>query len=135
MRELKFSFNAFLLVVLIFTALTLFITVIISHMADRTPVNDFYPIDGTEYMVHYSNLEPDGIYSGTIGKASGAFLNNRAFSDYCLLAPDNGKLDITIVVYCYDKVLNPGIVSIPTIENSTATDQRIALTASHLAIV
>ena len=65
MREPKFSFNAFLLVVLIFTALTLFITVIISHMADRTPVNDFYPIDGTEYMVHYSNLEPDGIYSGT----------------------------------------------------------------------
>ena len=83
----------------------------------------------------YAKVYYNGIYSGTIGKASGAFLNNRAFSDYCLLAPDNGKLDITIVVYCYDKVLNPGIVSIPTIENSTATDQRIALTASHLAIV
>lgn len=65
MREPKFSLNAFLLVVLIFAALTLFITVIISHMADRTPVNDFYPVEGTEYMVHYSNLEPDGIYSGT----------------------------------------------------------------------
>ena len=83
----------------------------------------------------YAKVYYNGIYSGTIGKASGAFFNNRAFSDYCLLAPDNGSLDITIVVYCYDKVLNPGIVSIPIIENSTATDQRIALTACHLSVV
>lgn len=64
MREPKFSFNAFLLIILIFTGLTLFITVIVARTADRSPVNDFYPIEGTDYMVHYSNLEPNGIYSG-----------------------------------------------------------------------
>ena len=83
----------------------------------------------------YAKVYYNGIYSGTIGKTSGDIFNNKVFSDYCLLAPDNGKLDITIVVYCYEKILNPGIVSSPIIENSTATDQRIAVTASHLAVV
>ncbi|MBR5358525.1 MAG: HAMP domain-containing histidine kinase [Clostridiales bacterium] len=83
----------------------------------------------------YAKVYCNGSYSGTIGKASGVFLNNKAFSDYCLLAPENGELNITIVVYCYDKITNPGIVSSPIIENSMATDQRVALTASHLAVV
>ena len=83
----------------------------------------------------YAKVYCNGAYSGTIGKAAGVFLNNNAFSDYCLLAPVNGELNITIVVYCYDKITNPGIVSSPIIENSMATDQRVALTASHLSVV
>ena len=65
----------------------------------------------------YAKVYCNGAYSGTIGKATGVFLNNKAFSDYCLLAPEGGELDITIVVYCYDKITNPGIVSSPIIEN------------------
>ena len=83
----------------------------------------------------YAKVYCNGSYSGTIGKPSGVFLNNKAFSDYCLLVPEGGELNITIVVYCYDKITNPGIVSSPIIENSMATDQRVALTASHLAVV
>ena len=83
----------------------------------------------------YAKVFCNGTYAGTIGKASGNVFNNKAFSDYCLLTPRNGELDITIVVYCYDKITNPGIVSSPIIENSTATDLRVALTASHLSVV
>ena len=83
----------------------------------------------------YAKVYCNGAYSGTIGKATGVFLNNKAFSDYCLLAPEGGELDITIVVYCYDKITNPGIVSSPIIENAMATDRRVALTASHLSVV
>jgi len=83
----------------------------------------------------YAKVYCNGAYSGTIGKATGVFLNNNAFSDYCLLAPAGGELNITIVVYCSDKIINPGIVSSPIIENSMATDRRVALTASHLSVV
>ena len=51
MRESKFTMNAFLLVVLIFSALTFFVTVKLTGMADRTPVNTFTPIEGTELSV------------------------------------------------------------------------------------
>lgn len=83
----------------------------------------------------YAKIYCNGVYSGTIGKATGVFLNNKVFSDYCLLAPEGGELNITIVVYCNDKIINPGIVSSPIIENSMATDRRVALTASHLSVV
>ena len=65
MRESKFTLNAFLLVVLIFSALTFFVTVKLTGMADRTPVNTFTPIEGTELSVRYSSLEPNGLYRGS----------------------------------------------------------------------
>lgn len=83
----------------------------------------------------YAKIYNNGKYAGTIGRSSGVLFNNKAFSDYCLLTPENGELNITIVVYCYDKITNPGIVSSPIIENSTATDLRVALAASHLSVV
>ena len=65
MESPKFSFNAFLLVVIIFSALLFFVTVKVMDIADRTPVNSFTPIEGTELAVRYSSLEPNGIYTGT----------------------------------------------------------------------
>ena len=65
MNKPKFTFNAFLLVVVIFSALYFFVTIGVTNVADRTAVNGFFPIEGTEYSVFYSSLEPDGIYSGT----------------------------------------------------------------------
>lgn len=65
MESPKFSFNAFLLVVIIFSALLFFVTVKVMDIADRTPVNSFTPIEGTKLAVRYSSLEPNGIYTGT----------------------------------------------------------------------
>ena len=65
MRESKFTLNAFLLVVIIFSALAFFVTVKLTAMADRTPINSFSPIEGTELAVRYSSLEPNGIYRGS----------------------------------------------------------------------
>lgn len=61
----KFSLNAFLLVFILFSALLFFFTVKVMDIADRTPVNSFTPIEGTELSVRYSSLEPNGICSGT----------------------------------------------------------------------
>lgn len=65
MRDSKFSLNAFLLVVLIVAALTFFITVKVVDLADRSGLNTFTPIEGTDVAVHYSSLEPNGLYRGT----------------------------------------------------------------------
>lgn len=65
MESPKFSLNAFILVVILFSALTFFVTVKLTGMADRTPVNRFTPIEGTELSIRYSSLEPNGIYSGS----------------------------------------------------------------------
>ena len=65
MESPKFSLNAFILVVILFSALTFFVTVKLTGMADRTPVNQFTPIEGTELSIRYSSLEENGIYSGS----------------------------------------------------------------------
>lgn len=64
MRNPKLSVNALLLILLIFGGFTFFITVLIVRMADRTPVNSFHPIEGTDYAIRYSSLEPNGLYQG-----------------------------------------------------------------------
>ena len=33
-------------------------------MADRTGVNSFHPVEGTDYAIRYSSLEPNGLYQG-----------------------------------------------------------------------
>ena len=86
MSRPKFTLNAFLLVLLIFSAIGFFFTVVMTDIADRTAVNGFFPIKGTKYSVMYSSLEPDGLYTGsenahtlvmegTFGNDWGAFLN------------------------------------------------------------
>ncbi len=65
MRKSKLNVNGLLVVLLIFGAFTFFITVYITNKADRTPINQFYPIEGTDLAVRYSSLEPDGLYRGS----------------------------------------------------------------------
>lgn len=61
----RFSLNAFLLVMLLAAAMVFFITVTVTDLADRTAINTFSPIEGTELAVRYSSLEPNGIYRGS----------------------------------------------------------------------
>lgn len=64
MRETKFSMNALVLVVIIFSAITFFVSIRLVDLADRRAVNEFYPVEGTDVAVRYSNLYPNGIYEG-----------------------------------------------------------------------
>ena len=56
--------NTLLLVLLIFGGFTFFITLFIVRMADRSGVNTFNPVEGTDYAIRYSSLEPNGLYQG-----------------------------------------------------------------------
>ena len=64
MNRAKFSMNALLLIVIIFSALAFVFTIVLVNLADRTPVNEYIPIEGTDYAIRYSSLEPDGLYQG-----------------------------------------------------------------------
>ena len=64
MNKAKFSMNALLLIVIIFSALAFFFTIVMVDLADRTPVNEYIPIEGTDYAIRYSSREPDGLYQG-----------------------------------------------------------------------
>jgi hypothetical protein len=64
--------NAFLLVVIIFAGIYFFFTVKLVSMADHRAVNDYYPIEGTEFAVRYSSQKPNGIYRGE--KTTGVLL-------------------------------------------------------------
>ena len=76
----------------------------------------------------------NGKYIDNIGARTPVF-NLNAFADYCTVIPENGKLDIVIVVACTPKVSNPGILSEPIIETGTANDVRTVITAGHFSIV
>ena len=64
MRETKFTMNALILVVIIFSGIFFFFTVRITGMADLAAYNQFYPVEGTNVAVRFSNLYPNGIYEG-----------------------------------------------------------------------
>jgi len=64
MRETKFSVNALLLVVIIFSAITFFVSIKVVDLSDRQAVNDFYPVENTGVAVRYSSIYPNGIYEG-----------------------------------------------------------------------
>ena len=64
MRETKFSMNALVLVVIIFSAISFFFTIRLVDLADIFATNQFYPVEGTNVAVRYSNLYPNGIYEG-----------------------------------------------------------------------
>ena len=51
MRSPKLSVNTLLLILLIFGGFTFFITLFIVRMADRTGVNTFNPVEGTDYAI------------------------------------------------------------------------------------
>ena len=64
MRSPKLSVNTLLLILLIFGGFTFFITLFIVRMADRSGINTFNPVEGTDYAIRYSSLEPNGLYQG-----------------------------------------------------------------------
>lgn len=66
MRSPKFTLNALILVILLASAFLFFIMLMVFGMASRLlPVNQIIPIENTDLLIRYSNLEPDGLYQGT----------------------------------------------------------------------
>ena len=64
MNSTKFTMNAMVLVVTIFTAIGFFFTVKLGKLADRSVLNEYYPIEGTDLGVRYGTEQPSGIYRG-----------------------------------------------------------------------
>ena len=64
MKNKKMSFNMILIIVACFSAIAFFFTVKLVNMADRFPVNSFNRIEGTNFAIKYSSVEPDGLYEG-----------------------------------------------------------------------
>ena len=62
MNKTKFTMNSFVLVVMIASALFLFFTIFMDSLANRTVLNQSYPIEGTPYYVRYTTHIPSGIY-------------------------------------------------------------------------
>ncbi len=61
--------------------------------------------------------------------------NLNAFADYCTLIPQDGKIDLVIVIACDSDVTNPGIISDPIIGTAASNDARTSITGGHFAIV
>ena len=64
MARRKFTLNAFIFIVILFSAMMLFFLVKMTDMADISIVNDVYEIEGTDYSVRYQELKPSGLYKG-----------------------------------------------------------------------
>ncbi len=62
MDDSRFNMNAFLITVMIFSAIVLFVTVTVTNMADTSIDNECYQIEETGYYVRYATLIPSGIY-------------------------------------------------------------------------
>ena len=88
----------------------------------------FHKYNGTAWI--FCN----GEFIDKIGGRTPVF-NLKAFADYCTLIPEDGKLDLIIVIACTPKVSNPGLLSEPIIETRVANDVRTVITAGHFAIV
>ena len=56
--------NALVLVAIIFTAIGFFFTVKLGKLADRSILNEYYPIEGTALGVRYGTQQPSGLYRG-----------------------------------------------------------------------
>ena len=69
MKQSKFTFHAFLLIVLIFSAMAFFFTHFLSGMAGiawNAKVNDSYQIEGTDLFIRYSDKKGNGIVEGDL---------------------------------------------------------------------
>lgn len=66
MQEPKFSVNALAGIALIFVGLILLFSVVLQETADRSVVNQFVPVEGTNLSVRYNSYLPNGLYEGDI---------------------------------------------------------------------
>lgn len=64
MQENKFTANALVLVVIVFSAILFLFSIKVVDLSQHAAVNDFYPIEGTDLAVKYSSLSPNGLYQG-----------------------------------------------------------------------
>ncbi len=64
MKKTKFSMNALLLILLLFSVLAFFCMVTLDRLASQFPVNDYIPIENSEYAVRHSSIAPSGICRG-----------------------------------------------------------------------
>ena len=65
MNDTKFTMNALVLVAIIFTAIGFFFTVKLGKIADRSVLNEYYPIEDTGLGVRYGTEQPSGLYRGS----------------------------------------------------------------------
>lgn len=89
-------------------------------------------------MFHRFNGEAWVYCNGNLMERIGAnwpIFNLNAFADYCTLIPEDGKIDLVIVIACDSDVSNPGILSDPIIATNAANDAHTAITSGHFAIV
>ena len=64
MQKIKFSFNAFIMMLIIFSVFVVFVLFGLTNMANLRINNDVYEIEGTDYSVRYTELKPSGLYKG-----------------------------------------------------------------------
>ena len=65
MNNTKFTMNALLVIVTVFSAIGLLFTVGIYDMGEHVYlITDYEPIEGTDLSIRYSTKEPSGIYRG-----------------------------------------------------------------------
>lgn len=76
----------------------------------------------------------NGEYAGVIGEMT-PYFNTRAFADFCMLVPKDGRIDLTIVVSCPTKVTNPGIISYPLLQNRASVSLRTAFLGGHFSVM
>ncbi len=65
MEQPKYTMNAFLVTVTIFSAILFFITVLISKLSDRSVTNLSYPVGDTGYYIRYATHIKSGIYDSS----------------------------------------------------------------------
>ncbi len=90
MSKTKFTFNSFIALVIVFSAMAFFFTVGLADMSDTRIVNEEYRIEGTDYSIRYAELIPAGIYKG-IG-SSAELICEGSFGYDWGAAYENGKI-------------------------------------------
>jgi len=112
MGNSKLTFNGVLVSISVFSAIAFLIVVKLMGMTDRTAINSFNKIEGTDLAIRYSNIDPDGLYrgdsannellvEGTFGYDWGAivdgdnvYLNEYTTSNYALVVSKLVKIDL-----------------------------------------
>ncbi len=104
MQDTKFTFNAFLLVVIVISAIFFFFTVKIVDLSTMSAVNDYHPIEDTDLAVRYSSLQPNGIYRG--GRTTGTLCLEGTFGfdwgaaagEDCLILNEYTSTDLGVML-------------------------------------
>ena len=90
MKKTKFSMNALLIVVILFSAICFFFTVSMYDFSNWYTFNDYYPIEGTDLSVRASNMKTNGIWKGP--KNSGECLVEGNFGHDWGVAVENNTV-------------------------------------------